>query len=236
MSRLTAHQQKEENKKIMYLIGGFIVFLIFCLTFGLRFLINSVELVNKATTTEPTVAENSSDDFYGTVSLDNAPDATNSAQIYIDGTVNGFETLEFYINGTEVKTVSIGSKSQFSEKVTGLQKGNNEIYVKAISDKHNQTKTTDTETVFYKADKLDLEITEPSDGATVRTEETKIAGKTDAGSTVTVNGSPVVVDSSGTFQTLLKLKEGDNTVTVNAEDVGGNTLEKTITVKYQKDD
>ena len=238
MSRLTEHQQKEENKKIMYLIGGFVIFIIFFITVGFKLLINSAVFVNDvAPGAKKNVEQDSGANFYGTISVDNVPVATNSAKIYVDGNVNGFNVLEFFVNNTSVKKVSLGKKTQFSELISGLKKGENEVYIKASSTEHTQIKKTNAHTVFYKADKLTLEISNPTDGSTVNTEEITVTGNTDhKDTTIDINGQPVVVDGAGAFQKIIRLKEGENKLVVNAEDIGGNTPSKTITVNYQKDD
>lgn len=235
MSRLTSHQRKEEDKKIIYLIGGLVLFVIFFIVFGFKLILNGAAFVGKATTKDK-ITENIEDDFYGTISIDSFPAATNSATFEIQGSTQGFDSVEFYINNKKIKKISLGQSNQFSAKLTGLEKGQNEIIAKAFSTKHTQTKETDIHTIFYKAEKLTLEISSPADNDTVNTEEVTIVGKTDTGSTVTVNSQPAVVDGTGTFQKPIRLKEGDNKVKVYVEDIGGNTIEKEITIKYQKDD
>ena len=49
-----------------------------------------------------------------------------------------------------------------------------------------------------------------------------VAGKTDPGARVQIDGVTVEVDSSGNFRALKGLKEGSNRVRIQAKDVGGN--------------
>lgn len=234
MTRLTQHQTEEENKTVLWIGIGALGLIIFIAFFGFKILLNSASLVNKVSGQKN--VEQNEEDFFTTVSLDQPIAATNSANIFIEGSVNGFNRIEIFLNNTSIKRITLGTQTQFKQEVTGLIKGQNEIYVQASSSSHKQIKKSEMRTVFYKADKLTLEISSPSDGSTVNTEDTPFIGQTDPGSTVTINSLPAVVDGAGKFQKSIRLKEGDNSITVFAEDIGGNTLEKTINVKYQKEE
>ena len=52
-------------------------------------------------------------------------------------------------------------------------------------------------------------------------------------SKVTVNGNNVSISADGSFNTLVTLTEGENTITIVAEDKAGNKATKTIIVTYQ---
>ena len=67
-------------------------------------------------------------------------------------------------------------------------------------------------------------------------QELSVEGKTDVGVTVRINNQPVVVDVQGNFKKSIRLKEGENTLEVIAEDDAGNQEKKEIKVKYQKDE
>ncbi|MGQ9587575.1 MAG: S8 family serine peptidase [Thermoplasmata archaeon] len=76
-----------------------------------------------------------------------------------------------------------------------------------------------------------LLITSPSDGATVNRSSVVVAGHTDYGATVYVNG---VLASNGTdtWSATVPLVEGANTITVTASDALGNSVTDSITVTY----
>ena len=73
-----------------------------------------------------------------------------------------------------------------------------------------------------KTEKPKLEVSQPNDNTKTNKQEIKIEGKTDKETYIKVNGQPVVVDSQGAFQTLLKLNDGDNSIEIIAEDIVGN--------------
>ena len=62
-----------------------------------------------------------------------------------------------------------------------------------------------------------------------------MAGKTDRDNTVRANGSPLVVNADGSFNTLVRLKEGENKIEITAQDDAGNEEKKILTVTYSKD-
>ena len=44
-----------------------------------------------------------------------------------------------------------------------------------------------------------------------------------------------MVDANGSFETSVRLKDGDNQIVATAQDIAGNVETKTIKVTYQKD-
>ncbi len=75
-----------------------------------------------------------------------------------------------------------------------------------------------------------LSVTSPAYALTNVTTAT-VAGTTEAGATVTVNGNPVTVAPGGAFSATVTLSEGSNALTVVARDSAGNTatVVKTVT-------
>jgi len=49
------------------------------------------------------------------------------------------------------------------------------------------------------------------------------------------DGRIQIFDAQGNFQTSVRMKEGDNQIQITADDVAGNTQEKSIKVTYEKD-
>ncbi|KXK12307.1 MAG: Bacillopeptidase F precursor [Microgenomates bacterium OLB23] len=89
--------------------------------------------------------------------------------------------------------------------------------------------------VIYVNKDPELAITSPADGSEVDREETTISGTVSENTTIKVNGLPTIVTASGTFNRTVQLIEGENTVTIVATDVAGNTVEKQLRIKYRKD-
>ncbi len=70
------------------------------------------------------------------------------------------------------------------------------------------------------------------DGATVDNPAFNVAGTTEPGTQLTVNGTPVVADASGNWSLPVTLVLGPNPIPVKATDAAGNESTLTITVTY----
>ncbi len=69
---------------------------------------------------------------------------------------------------------------------------------------------------------LPLQVTYPADGATLNAYTVTVTGKTQPGSTVSVNDAMSIADSNGNFSLNLNLDDGLNAIDVIAEDSNGN--------------
>ena len=80
-----------------------------------------------------------------------------------------------------------------------------------------------------------MSITSPVDGMMTSAASVQVSGTVSDASpvTVTINGSAVTIDASGTFTGTVTLTEGLNTITIVARDAAGN--QTTITRKVTKD-
>lgn len=216
----------------MLLVG--LLFLLF--TFGFKILINTTLFITNLTTPKKvaTTDNNDSQTKYGLLDIDTIPNATNSARIIVSGTISNYDVLYFYINGSQVKEKKVDSED-FSQEIGDLKKGENTVYVKARANDSKEEKKSQEFTVTYRGDKPKLEVSEPQDNTKTSNTEIKVAGKTDKDILIKVNDLPVVVDAQGNYQTSVRLKEGDNTITVVAIDDAGNSDTKTLKVVYQKD-
>lgn len=236
MGRLERHNQKKIAQRILFFGALALILLVFFFSSGLQLIINTTLFINQiANPTKNTATAQKNNDGLSSVILDPPASATNSATIQITGTLYNFDMLEIYVNSEKVAEKNIAYDS-FSYDVPGLIKGDNSIYVIAKSSKSKETKKSQKFNVTYRNEKPKLEISEPHDNATVHSNEITIKGTTDKETSIRVNDRPVVVDVQGTFQTSLRLNEGDNSVEVVAEDMVGNTETKKLTVKYVKED
>jgi len=77
---------------------------------------------------------------------------------------------------------------------------------------------------------LNLVITTPQDGATVTTAEIEVVGKTAPLAEVAVNDKEVRADGEGNSSVQIELDEGENIISVTANDAEGNYAEKEISV------
>lgn len=231
---MESHRQRQFKRKVYFYIILIVALTIFLSTFGFKFLITSGIFISNMFTKEETT-QATPDDFFGSLDIDQIPTATNSATFLVSGSAPEFDSVEFYINGKKVKSTVLTGEKSFSKEIGDLRKGSNKVYVKALTKKADNTRESDTYTVIYSNDKPKLEISEPVDNSTTGNYELKVAGKTTADITIRINDFPVVVDSQGSFQTFVRLSDGENKIKVDAIDDAGNTETKTLTVTYHKD-
>lgn len=79
---------------------------------------------------------------------------------------------------------------------------------------------------------ISLTLTDPSDGLVTSTSDITVSGKTTPNADVAVNDQELKADSKGNFSVKLTLDEGENTITIVANDEQGNYIEKDITVSF----
>ena len=235
MRNLPFNSRRNNKAKIITAVVVVVLILGFIFTLGIKILLNTsifvANIFNKNQIT-PTVAN---EDVYGSISIDNIPTATNSARIVVSGSVVNYSILRFYINGDKIKEKILDSSDNFSEEIGDLVSGNNEVFVKVLTKDQKKSKNSTVFKVFYSNQKPKLDISEPSDNSKTSQQDLTIKGTTDKEVFIKVNDIPVVVDANGSWETSVKLKDGDNQIVITASDTAGNMESKTITVNYQKD-
>ena len=75
-----------------------------------------------------------------------------------------------------------------------------------------------------------LEISTPTDGAVTDSPQIDVSGYTDSDATVTVNGTEMTVNSDGSFEGVVDLQSGENTLNFSAIKPGSDPAIKEITV------
>lgn len=73
-------------------------------------------------------------------------------------------------------------------------------------------------------------VTAPAEGTVTGTAAVTVTGRTEAGSTVTINGNPAVVQPTGDFGGTVTITEGANAVQVIATDQAGNVGQARVNV------
>ncbi len=236
MSRLDSIKQRNARKIILALAVISVILLIVLPIFGFRLIIQSIVGVrNLISPDADSKNAKSVESTFRRVSLDEPPQATNSSQLKISGNGTDVDIIDVLLNGDSLKKITLKEEGTFETIVTGLKEGENTIAVQGLTRSGKRTDPTDLHTVLYKKEPLTLEVTKPSADSKTNKDEIEVAGTTDPGSTVTVNTSPAVVDTVGTFSTLIRLKEGENTITVKATDVALNEKEIVLKVSYQRE-
>ena len=89
-----------------------------------------------------------------------------------------------------------------------------------------------TATVDIELDTVAPSITLISPPSSVEVASVTIAGSTEAGASVYVNGVAVGVDATGAFSTTVALTSGSNTITAIAMDAAGNSGSTSATVTF----
>ena len=234
MSRLETHQQKVFLSQIAFFAALLILIFVFIFTIGIKLLLNTSLFINQVFDKDKLTVTPSKEEFKGEFSVDQIPSATNSAKIIVSGSISNYDTVAVYLNKEKKEETKIASNS-FSLEIGDLIKGENEIYFLAKSQKKKQEKQSEVFKVIFKDEKPKLEISEPTDGLKTYIQDQKITGTTDKENTVRVNSLPVVVAANASFQTSVKLHDGENKITIDVTDEFGNSDSKTLTVTYQKD-
>lgn len=234
MSRLEQHQKKQLNNTIYFSLFILIAVIVLIFTVGLKILLNTSSFVARITEKKSDPLKKNQN-LIEDIDIDSIPVATNSSRIFVGGSVVNFNQVEFYLNGDLIKETALLTSDNFNEEIGELNKGKNEIYVIGKSKNSDEEKKSKIFTVIYKSEKPRLDIKEPQDNSKTNNQEIKVMGETDKDIYIKVNDLPVVVDAQGVFQTLVRLKEGENKISILAQDVADNKEEKILTLIYEKD-
>lgn len=237
-SRLSRRLEKQSKKQMFLSIFGILIIFFLLIKFGIPVLSGVSGLiikVNEKTSSQSN--DQNKDTFLQTPMLDPILSATSSSEINISGKSNEKEgDIETYLNNELDHRVNIDKNGTFHATISSLKEGINLIKVRFRSSNDNKTSDfTDESSVSYTKSAPSLDINSPSDNTEFKkgSEQIYVKGKTDPDNKVTVNGFWATMDESGNFSYYLKLNEGDNTVTVEAENPVGVKTTKTIKVKYQ---
>ncbi len=233
-SRLSRLEEKRTKKQLFTVSIGIIVLIVALMTIGIPLLIRISVFLGNFKSANPT----NEDDITPPVAPVLAPilEATNSAVLKIEGYGEPAANLKLYHNGLQADEVVLGKDGNFEFEVK-LQNGDNTFYAVAIDAAGNESQRSAEQTIVYKKNGPQLEVTEPVDGqefgenfATIQ-----IKGKTDIGAQIRINDRFVNVADDGTFTFDLQLAAGENHITVRAFDFAGNQTEKQLKVIYRTD-
>ncbi|MBI2007124.1 MAG: hypothetical protein HYS83_00235 [Candidatus Blackburnbacteria bacterium] len=165
------------------------------------------------------------------------PQYTQSEVLTVTGRAEAGSTVRIYKNEAKFKEILIDDSSKFSLEMP-IDKGENIIWATATDVAGNESAPSTRFKVVYGKEPPKLTITKPTDGETFYGQDKAIAvegnveGKENIDVRVTVNDRLAIVGSDGMFSVQITLSEGENTLTVIAEDSAGNKTEKTLTVSY----
>lgn len=228
-SRLKKIEEKKSLKQAVFFFFLTIVLLVLVFFLGIPGIVKlAVLLVGKSTLSQQTEQNVP----IGQPRLSPLPQATNSAQLAIDGYApEGMEVM-ILLNGQSVKKAVSDKNGEFSIKSINLKEGNNTIEAVGV-DGENKSEAYTT-TVFFKKTAPELVITSPNDGDSFfdKDKEIEVTGTTEANNLVTINEHLAIVDSGGNFTLMVVLNEGENEIKIQSQDKAGNKEEAVLKVNY----
>ncbi|MGD9101706.1 MAG: FlgD immunoglobulin-like domain containing protein, partial [Anaerolineae bacterium] len=158
--------------------------------------------------------------------VDNPPDGLwiNQRLLSVQGrTLPGASLL---VNGNEA---ALDDNGNFNVDVL-LDEGENTVRLETTDQVGNETAVE--RQVFLKLQPPPISLSTVQEGLEVHEPSLLVAGQTEVGAVVRVNGAEVAVDTQGGFQNVVNLVEGLNLVRVEAIDLAGNVSVTTRSVSY----
>lgn len=236
-SRLSKNFEKKSRKTLFLSVIGIIIVLFLVFRFGLDLLVGFTTLISGSKGSQGTQQTNQIN-FIAPPILNPLVTATNSANIVITGEASKGQTIYLYLNDNNIDQIQTNTDGGFTFNET-LKNGDNQIKVKAEYN-GKQSDFSNMFDVVLKNSPPTLDVSSPSDGQkfdknSIGTGNSiTVAGKTDPGVSVTVNGFWAVVDDNNNFSYTLSLQNGDNQIKIIAQDQAGNKAEKDLKVNYSQ--
>lgn len=231
----TSHRERHMQKTMVYIWVALGVLVVFLMLFGLNFAIRSSLLFSNINDEEANAINQDDDNFFGSLFFNDPESATNSASLMLSGSVTNYDTVTLYINNVKAAEVKPDDDGYFEEEVGDLTPGDNEIYARASVKGKKHVEKSEVHMVSYLNQKPTLEVSEPAPNSRTNNQEVMVKGST-TGKTVRINNSPVVTNAEGGFQKSVRLKEGENIITVTTADEAGNEEKIQMKVTYEKDE
>lgn len=161
-------------------------------------------------------------------------ESTGSSQINIKGFTTPNSKARLYIDDELKDTVDSAADGSFTFKDVSLNLGTNNIYGKTLDEEENESLPSKLIKLIFDNEKPTLNINEPEDNKKIQggDKKVKVSGNTEPSISVFVNGTQVIVNSEGNFNTEQTLNDGDNIFLIKAIDSAGNTTELQRRVIY----
>jgi hypothetical protein len=168
--------------------------------------------------------------------IDPLPLATMSGKLVITGRAQANARVIIYVNGEEIKKVTVKDDGTFTASSVNLPEGTHTIQAKTSDAAGNKSEFSNSVVTTIKKRPPLLSITVPNDNTTITGENNllTVEGKTDEGNDVRINDRYVVVRPDGFFTYPYPLSEGENILSIRAIDRAGNSTELQRTVTYTK--
>ncbi|MEX0895984.1 MAG: hypothetical protein WDZ94_03525 [Patescibacteria group bacterium] len=228
-SRLVRSERRKMTKQIFW-FGSLTVVLILVFLFVVLPLF--IRFVNSVLDTNP-IADDQSQILLQAPVLAAPVEATNSAQLRLNGRVPGEMTVYVLVNTQEQEQTAASEDGAFETSVT-LSEGQNSIVIYARDDKGTETRNSREYIVTLDTDAPEIELTSPEDEQEFDIDNpVEFAGNTDPEARVYVDSRVVFPRSDGSFSYTYRLSEGEHTILIEAIDPAGNQSEIERTIRVQ---
>jgi hypothetical protein len=226
-SRL-ARKEYKENLRKTYLYGLLTVLLVIgLLVFGIPVLIKiAIFLGNLKSAYTPIQKESL---LAPAAPRFNPPfEATNSAQISLEGYSDPEVFIEIFQNGVNKGKVLAAADGSFQTTDFILESGKNEIYATATNKDDVISQPSEKLVIILDNTPPEITITEPQENTSIYKPDGKIQIKGGVNEEVdlTINDRLVILDNSNKFVYPATLNDGSNNFKVIATDKAGNRTEK----------
>lgn len=231
-SRLKQNIKKQNTKNLVIIFGILLILAIF----GTKLLIGFSVIIDKIKGDDNNAEEVQNIDYIAPPTLNPLPDATNKDKIEISGfTTSSGVSVVLYINGKKKDTAKSNNDNVFIFKDIILDKGENEIKAKSITDQKKQSDYSQVVNISYLDKEPNLEIKEPTDGQKFKKDQSpiRISGTTDPGAKITVNDFWAITSDNGEFYYMYSLKDGGNNLKITSTDQAGNKTTKEININVE---
>lgn len=230
-SRLAKHEQKKAMRQTMIYLGSSVI-----LIFVFIFVIMPGFLRFVASMGGAALTDLNNDTIPPQIPFIAAPpQATSSSNIAISGYGEPDSEVIFVLNGSETGRKTIDTEGNFDIELS-LNEGENTITAYSIDANKNESDVGRTYTVIMDDTPPLIEVTEPKPDQSFElraNQQLSIKGKTEANARVMVNGRLAYADGEGNFSSSYQMSEGDNKITIEAEDAAGNKSKTELTVKFR---
>jgi hypothetical protein len=167
---------------------------------------------------------------------DSLPAYTREPQLQLTGRVPSFavqagRSVQFVLNGAVIATRLLDASGGFNATLA-LKEGANTIVVALIADR--DVVAASSYSVVLDRTPPTMTLTQPGEGSTVDAKNIVVAGTTEPGSTITINGRIVVITPEGAFTDSFSADPGSVPITVVARDRAGNETTQRVTVIAQQ--
>lgn len=232
-----SHLKRQKARKIVrqtiLQLFGIILIIGIIVRFGIPALV-SLSLFIAGTSTDKTERQQKQTEFVAQPVINTMYTATNSATVTITGLALENQTIKLYLNDELIGKKETDNDGEFVFENVQLSQEESKFTAKAINKSGDESDYSETISIRYKKDPPIITIDTPSENQSFSKDEDtiEVLGKTDTGTTVTVNGFRAIVNTDSTYSYTLRLHAGDNTIKVIAFDEAGNKSETERKVTY----